>query len=255
MMNYYDTSQTFQRENVNFVVSTQKHIEDQSSNDELLLLENIDSSQRTLVIFKAKLILLYENDLDEAINIMRSVEDEYYVKMKIIFKMISNWTVNVIFDVKLHLVTSVEEQRLKRDIVHNWIFYINSDSMIKDVIIHKYLKQRQNSRFWTEKMYMHHNLEDEMMINIRDYEQLSLLQLKFQSATTQFSEIKLYMKDINDHLAHIHHIIYNLFTTSVTKKIIIATFISTAQNDQFLAQWRVFQHFCAWERVFSSTHL
>jgi len=90
MMNYYDTSQTFQRENVNFVVSTQKHIEDQSSNDELLLLENIDSSQRTLVIFKAKLILLYENDLDEAINIMRSVEDEYYVKMKIIFKMISN---------------------------------------------------------------------------------------------------------------------------------------------------------------------
>jgi len=83
---------------------------------------------------------------------------------------------------------------------------------------------------------MHHNLEDEMMINIRNYEQLSLLQLKFQSATTQFSEIKLYMKDINDHLVHIHHIIYNLFTTSVTKKIIIATFISTAQNDQFLAQ-------------------
>ena len=83
---------------------------------------------------------------------------------------------------------------------------------------------------------MHHNLEDEMMINIKDYEQLSLLQLKFQSATIQFSEIKLYMKDVSDHLAHIHHIIYDLFTTFVTKKIIIATFISTAQNDQFLAQ-------------------
>jgi len=82
---------------------------------------------------------------------------------------------------------------------------------------------------------MHHNLKNEMMINIKDYEQLSLLQLKFQSAMTQFSEIKLYMKDINDHLAHIHHIIYNLFTTSVIKKIIIATFISTAQNNQFLA--------------------
>ncbi len=167
--------------------------------------------------------------------------------------MISNWTVNVIFDVKLHLVTSVEEQRLKRDIIHNWVFYINSDSMIKDVIIHKYLKQRQSSRFWTEKMYMHHNLKDEMMINIKDYEQLSLLQLKFQSATTQFNEIKLYMKDVSDHLAHIHHIIYDLFTTSVTKKIIIATFISIVQNDQFLAQWEVFQHFCAQKRVFSLT--
>ncbi len=83
---------------------------------------------------------------------------------------------------------------------------------------------------------MHHNLEDEMIINIRDYEQLSLLQLKFQSATIQFSEIKLHMKDVNDHLAHIHHIIYDLFTTSITKKIIIATFINIAQNDQFLAQ-------------------
>jgi len=85
-------------------------------------------------------------------------------------------------------------------------------------------------------MYIHHNLKDEMMINIRDYEQLSLLQLKFQSAMIQFSEIKLYMKDINDHLAYIHHIIYNLFMTFVIKKIIIATFISIAQNDQFLAQ-------------------
>ena len=223
----------------------QKHIEDQSFNDDLLLLENINSFQRTLVIFKAKLILLYENDLNKVIDIMRSVEDEYYVKMKIIFKMISSWTVNVIFDVKLHLVTSVEEQRLKYNIVHNWVFYINSDSMIEDVIIHEYLKQRQSSRFWTEKMYIHHNLKDEMMINIRDYEQLSLLQLKFQSAMIQFSKIKLYMKDINDHLAHIHHIIYNLFMTFVIKKIIIATFISIAQNDQFLAQWRVFQCFCA----------
>ena len=89
-MNYYDTSQTFRRENVNFIISTQKHIEDQSSDDEFLLFENIDSSQRTFVTFKAKLILLYENDLDEAIDIMRSVEDKYYVKMKIIFKMISN---------------------------------------------------------------------------------------------------------------------------------------------------------------------
>ncbi len=101
--------------------------------------------------------------------------------MKIIFKMILNWTVNVIFDVKLHLVTSVEEQKLKYDIIHNWVFYINSDLMIEDIIIHKYLKQRQSSRFWTEKMYIHYNLEDKMMINIRDYEQLSLLQLKFQS--------------------------------------------------------------------------
>ncbi len=84
-------------------------------------------------------------------------------------------------------------------------------------------------------MYLQHNFEDEMMINIRDYEQLSLLQLKFQSAMTQFSEMKLYMKDVSDHLAHIHHTIYDLFITSVNKKIIIATFISTAQNDQFLA--------------------
>jgi len=68
----------------------QKHIEDQSSDDEFLLFENINSLQHTLVIFKAKLILLYENDLDEAIDIMKSVEDEYYVMMKIIFKMISN---------------------------------------------------------------------------------------------------------------------------------------------------------------------
>jgi len=88
--NYYDTSQTFRRENVNFVISMQKHIEDQSSDDEFLLFENINSLQRTFVIFKAKLILLYENDLNEAIDIMRSVEDEYYVKTKIIFKMISN---------------------------------------------------------------------------------------------------------------------------------------------------------------------
>ncbi len=125
--------------------------------------------------------------------------------------------------------------------------------MIKNIIIHEYLKQRQSSRFWTEKIYMHHNLEDEMMINIRNYEQLSLLQLNIQSVMIQFSEIKLYMKDVNDHLVHIHHIIYNLFMTSVTKKIIIATFISTAQNDQFLAQWEVFQCFCAWKHVFSST--
>ncbi len=90
MMNYYNTSQTFRRENVNFIISTQKHTEDQSFDDEFLLLENINSSQRILVIFKAKLILLYENNLDEAIDIMKSVEDEYYVKMKIIFKMISN---------------------------------------------------------------------------------------------------------------------------------------------------------------------
>ena len=85
-------------------------------------------------------------------------------------------------------------------------------------------------------MYMHHNLEDEMTINIRDYEQLSLLQLKFQSVMIQYSEIKLHMKDVSDHFMHIHHIIYDLFTTSVTKKIIITTFISTAQNNQFLAQ-------------------
>jgi len=81
MMNYYDIFQTFQRENINFIILMQKHIKDQSSDDEFLLLENIDSFQRILVIFKAKLILLYENDLDEAIDIMRSVEDEYYVKM------------------------------------------------------------------------------------------------------------------------------------------------------------------------------
>ena len=227
-MNYYDTFQTFKCENVNFIISTQKHIEDQSFNDEFLLFENINSFQRIFIIFKAKLILFYENDLDKVIDIIRSVEDEYYVKTKIIFKMILNWTVNVIFDVKLHLVTSVEEQKLKHNIIHNWVFYINSDSMIKDVIIHEYLKQRQSLRFWTEKMYMHYNLKDEMIINIRNYEQLSLLQLKFQSTMIQFSEIKLHMKDINDHLVHIHHIIYNLFTTSVIKKIIITTFISIA---------------------------
>jgi len=68
----------------------QKHIENQSLNDEFLLFENINSFQCILIIFKAKLILLYENDLDEVIDIMRSIEDEYYVKMKIIFKMISN---------------------------------------------------------------------------------------------------------------------------------------------------------------------
>jgi len=90
MMNYYDTSQTFQRKNVNFIISMQKHIENQSLNDEFLLFENINSFQCILIIFKAKLILLYENDLDEVIDIMRSIEDEYYVKMKIIFKMISN---------------------------------------------------------------------------------------------------------------------------------------------------------------------
>jgi len=90
MMNYYDTFQTFQRENINFIVSTQKYIKDQLFNDEFLLFENINSSQRILVIFKAKLILFYENDLDETIDIMRSIEDEYYVKTKIIFKMISN---------------------------------------------------------------------------------------------------------------------------------------------------------------------
>ncbi len=64
---------------------------------------------------------------------MKSVEDEYYVRMKIIFEMISNWTVNVIFDVKLHLVTSVEEQIFKHDIIHNWVFYINSDLMIEAI--------------------------------------------------------------------------------------------------------------------------
>jgi len=68
----------------------QKHIEDQSSDNEFLLFKNINSLQRIFIIFKAKLILLYENDLDEVINIMRSIEDEYYVKMKIIFEMISN---------------------------------------------------------------------------------------------------------------------------------------------------------------------
>ncbi len=89
-MNYYDTFQTFRRENVNFIVSTQKNIKDQSSDDEFLLFENIDSFQRIFVIFKAKLILLYENNFDKVIDIMKSVEDEYYVKMKIIFEMISN---------------------------------------------------------------------------------------------------------------------------------------------------------------------
>jgi hypothetical protein len=74
------------------------------------------------------------------------------------------------------------------------------------------------------------------MINIKDYEQLNLFQLKFQSTMIQFSEIKLYMKNINDHLAHIHHTIYDLFITSVIKNVIIATFINTVQNDQFLVQ-------------------
>jgi len=89
-MNYYDTSQTFKHENVNFIVSMQKHTENQSSDDEFLLLENINSSQCILIIFKAKLILFYENDLNEAIDIIKSVEDKYYVKTKIIFEMISN---------------------------------------------------------------------------------------------------------------------------------------------------------------------
>ncbi len=65
-----------------------------------------------------------------------------YVKTKIVFGIISNWIVVVIFNVKLYFVTSVEEQRLrgKRDTVHNWVFYINSSSMIEDVIIHEHLK-------------------------------------------------------------------------------------------------------------------
>ncbi len=51
----------------------------------------LDSSQRTSVIFKAKLILLYEIIFhDEALDIMRSVEDEYNVKTKTIFGIISN---------------------------------------------------------------------------------------------------------------------------------------------------------------------
>lgn len=74
----------------------------------------LDSSQRTSVIFKAKLILLYEIIFhDEALDIMRSVEDEYNVKTKTIFGIISNWIVVVIFNVKLRFVTLVEEQRLK----------------------------------------------------------------------------------------------------------------------------------------------
>jgi len=89
-INYYDTSQTFRCKNVNFIVSMQKHIEDQSFNDEFLLFENINSFQRIFIIFKAKLILLYKNNLNEVIDIMRSVKDKYYVKTKIIFKMISN---------------------------------------------------------------------------------------------------------------------------------------------------------------------
>ncbi len=31
-------------------------------------------------------------------------------------------------------------------------------------------------------MYLQNNFEDEMMINIRDYEQLNLLQLKFDAS-------------------------------------------------------------------------
>ncbi len=104
------------------------------------LSRNIDSSQRTSVIFKAKLILLHENDFDEALDIMRSVEDKYYVKTKIIFGIISNWIVVIIFNVKLYFVTSIKEQRLKRDTVYKWVFYINSNSMIEDVISHEYLK-------------------------------------------------------------------------------------------------------------------
>ncbi len=77
MTNYYGTFQTFRRKNANFVASTQKYSRDQSSDDELLLSRNIDFSQRTSVIFKAKLILLYEIIFDEALDIMRSVEDEY----------------------------------------------------------------------------------------------------------------------------------------------------------------------------------
>ncbi len=90
MMNYYGTFQTFRRKNANFVGSTQKHTRDQSSDDKLLLSRNIDSSQRTSVIFKAKLVLLYEIIFDEALDIMRSVEDEYNVKTKTIFGIISN---------------------------------------------------------------------------------------------------------------------------------------------------------------------
>lgn len=114
MTNYYDTFQTFRRKNANFVGSTQKHTRDQSFDDELLLSRNIDSSQRTSVIFKAKLVLLYEIIFhDEALDIMRSVGDEYNVKTKTIFGIISNWIVVVIFNVKLRFVTLVEEQRLK----------------------------------------------------------------------------------------------------------------------------------------------
>ncbi len=91
MTNYYDTFQTFRRKNANFVGSTQKHTRDQSFDDELLLSRNIDSSQRTSVIFKAKLVLLYEIIFhDEALDIMRSVGDEYNVKTKTIFGIISN---------------------------------------------------------------------------------------------------------------------------------------------------------------------
>jgi hypothetical protein len=39
------------------------------------------------------------------------------------------------------------------------------------------------------------------------------------------------MKDISDYLVHIHHTIYDLFITSINKKITIATFISIAQNN------------------------
>lgn len=59
-------------------------------------------------------LLLYENNFDKEFDIIRSVEEEYYVKTKIIFEIISNRIVVVIFDyVKLHFVTSVEEQSVR----------------------------------------------------------------------------------------------------------------------------------------------
>lgn len=105
MTNYYDTFQTFRRKNANFVGSTQKHTRDQSFDDELLLSRNIDSSQRTSVIFKAKLVLLYEIIFDEALDIMRRVEDEYYVKTKLSSgsSRTESSSLFVIFNVKLYL--------------------------------------------------------------------------------------------------------------------------------------------------------
>ncbi len=35
-------------------------------------------------------LLLYENNFDKELDIIRSVEEEYYVKTKIIFEIISN---------------------------------------------------------------------------------------------------------------------------------------------------------------------